>query len=178
MHIGETDTFTIRYVIMFFYEREYQTEPPLVEEQVPSNGMEEDLAVTNERAVKILLAHIRVGLFAFHHEIEELSDYSDSRIKRVFDSVPANRLPAFLQKMDSSTADLPRHWASACDIGGRIQERAHDLYMAPGFSRLNVDRHILLETIKACAERIHFLEHACEVTREMYLRVARELGDG
>jgi hypothetical protein len=171
MHIGETDTFTIRYVINFLYDGDYEIDPDWVEEQVRSDGAQGNFdAAHNERAVKTLLAHIRVSLFAHHHEIKGLSEYSASQIKHLFASVPAHRLPAFIRRMDSCTRDLPRHWVTACDIGVHIQERIQDLITAPDFSRLDVDRRILLKTIRACGERIHFLEHAC-------LRLARQLGD-
>lgn len=178
MHIGETDTFTIRYAINFLYDEDYEIDPDWVEEQVRSEGAQGSVdAAHNERAAKTLLAHIRVSLFAYHHEIEGLSEYSASQIKHLFTSVPAHRLPAFIQRMDSCTQDLPRHWVTACDIGVRIQERVQDMLTAPGFSRLDVDRRILLDSIRACGERIHFLEHAFVVARGMYLRVARQLGD-
>ncbi|KAM0432704.1 hypothetical protein ACHAQK_009556 [Fusarium lateritium] len=62
-------------------------------------------------------------------------------------------------------------------IRDRIQERIQDLSTAPDFSRLDVDKRIFLEIIKSCGQRMHFLEHALDITKEMYLRLARELDD-
>ncbi|KAM0238291.1 hypothetical protein ACHAP5_008755 [Fusarium lateritium] len=178
IHIMETSTFTIRCVINFLYFDEYEIETGWVEEQVSPAGREGEFAkMENELAVKTLLAHLRINLFAFHHEIEGLSEYSGKNIADIFQSVPAYRLPGFIQRMDASTAGFPRHWASACHIGDHIQERIQDLCTAPDFSRLEVDRCILLETIKSCSQRMEILEHAFEITKEMYFRLARELGD-
>ncbi|KAM0467767.1 hypothetical protein ACHAP7_011569 [Fusarium lateritium] len=178
MHIRETNTFTIRCVINFLYFDEYEIETRWVEEEVPPAERDEDFAETeNELAVKTLLTHLRIKLFAFHYEIGGLSEYSDKNIGHIFKSVPAYRLPAFIQRMNASTAGFPRHWASACNIGDRIQERIQDLSTVPDFSRLDVDKRIFLEIIKSCGQRMHFLEHAIDITKEMYLRLARELDD-
>ncbi|KAG5661841.1 hypothetical protein KAF25_004080, partial [Fusarium avenaceum] len=151
MHIEETDTFTIRYAINFLYEEDYEIDPDWVEDQARSEGAQGSVdAANNERAVKTLLAHIRVSLFAHHHEIEGLSEYSASQIKHLFASVPAHRLPAFIQRMDSCTQDLPRQWITASNIMLRIKERVQDLLAAPDFPCLDVDRRILLEIIRAC----------------------------
>ncbi|KAH6951875.1 hypothetical protein DER45DRAFT_543380 [Fusarium avenaceum] len=159
MHIEETDTFTIRYAINFLYEEDYEIDPDWVEDQVRSEGAQGSVdAANNEKAVKTLLAHIRVSLFAHHHGIEGLSEYSASQIKHLFSSVPAHRLPAFIQRMDSCTRDIPRQWVTASNIRVRIQERVRDVLMAPDFYRLNVDRRILLEIIRACGGQIRLPE--------------------
>lgn len=151
MHIGETDTFTIRYAINFLYEEDYEIDPDWVEDQVRSEGAQGSVdAAHNERAVKTLLAHIRVSLFAHHHGIEGLSEHSALQIKHLFSSVPAHRLPAFIRRMYYYTRDLPRQWITACNIRVRIQERVRDVLTAPDFYCLGVDRRILLEIIRAC----------------------------
>lgn len=160
MHIEETDTFTIRYVINFLYEEDYEIDPDWVEDQVRSEGAQGSVdAANNERAVKTLLAHIRVSLFAHHHGVEGLSEYSASEIKQLFSSVPAHMLPAFIQRMYSYTRDFPRQWIAACNIRVLIKERVRDVLTAPDFYRLGVDRRILEEIIRACGEQKPLLEH-------------------
>lgn len=129
--------------------------------------------LAEDETVEDLLAHLRVNAIADYYDIQNLTQYANSKIRAILEEgQDAKVFPQVIQELSASNRDPDIHSiiasaAVAC-IGGFCELKA--------FQDVKLEHSLFTEILHACSERIQTLQRQLDVAQHNVV-IYQELRD-
>jgi hypothetical protein len=135
-----------------------------------SSGLSE---LAEDETVEDLLSHLRVNAIADYYVIQNLTQYTNSKIRVILEEGQnAKVFPRVIQELSTSNRDP--------DIRSIIASAAvtciEELCESEAFQDVELERNFFTEFFRACSERIQTLQHRLDVAQQNVI-IYQELRD-